>query len=92
MTHETESVLQQVAAERDRQDQKWGGPAHDDRHTTADMVQLIEDYAGWARTMAGMQSFDKAKRRLVQVAALAVAAAEIIERAEKRNLLPSRSA
>jgi hypothetical protein len=41
---------------------------------------LIQDYAGWARTMAGMNSPDKARNRLIQVAALAVAAVESIDR------------
>lgn len=73
-------VLEDIAKERARQDQKWGGASHDDEHTTAEFVQLIEDYAGWARTMAGMNSTDKARNRLVQVAALAVAAVESIDR------------
>lgn len=68
--------LSDVAEERARQDAKWGGAEHDDHHSTADFVQLIEDYAGWARTMAGMDSPEKAERRLIQVAALAVAAVE----------------
>ena len=74
------TVLQEVADERVRQDEKWGGPEHDDTHTAQEWVQLIEDYAGWARVMAGMGSRDKARRRLIQVAALAVAAAESIDR------------
>ena len=69
-------VLADVAAERERQDAKWGGAAHDDEHSTAEFVQLIEDYAGWARTMAGMNSYEKAENRLTQVAALACAAVE----------------
>jgi hypothetical protein len=43
-------------------------------------VELIEDYAGWARVMAGMSSPDKYRRRMVQVAALAVAAIESHDR------------
>jgi hypothetical protein len=73
-------VLADVAVERERQDAKWGGAAHDDEHTTADFVALIQDYAGWARVMAGMNSPEKARRRLIQVAALAAAAAESIDR------------
>jgi hypothetical protein len=69
-----------VMLERARQDAKWGGPEHDDEHTVAQWVELIQDYAGWARVMAGMNSRDKARRRLVQVAALALAAAESIDR------------
>ncbi len=68
--------LADVAEERARQDAKWGGAEHDDHHTTADFVRLIEDYAGLARTMASMNSPEKAERRLIQVAALAVAAVE----------------
>jgi hypothetical protein len=75
-----ELILRQVANERDRQDAKWGGAPHDDDHSTAEFVQFIEDYAGWARTMAGMDSPDKARRRLIQVAALAVAAVESMDR------------
>lgn len=73
-------VLLDVQAERARQDLKWGGAAHDDAHETSDFVELIEDYAGWARVMAGMGSDDKARVRLIQVAALAVAAVESIDR------------
>jgi hypothetical protein len=80
-----EPVIQNVIAERLRQDEKWGGASHDDHHTVADFVQLIEDYAGWARTMAGMDSVDKARNRLIQVAALAVAATQMIDRKHKAD-------
>ena len=79
------SVLDEIAAERRRQDGKWGGPAHDDAHSTAEFVQFIEDYAGWARQMASMNSPDKARRRLIQVAALAVAAVESMDRRSANN-------
>lgn len=58
-----------------RQVQKWGGPAHDDKHSPNDWHALIRDYNGWARTMAGMGSLEKAERRWIQVAALALSAA-----------------
>jgi hypothetical protein len=80
-----ESVLAEVSGERQRQDEKWGGPLHDDEHSTAEFVQWIEDYAGWARMMASMKSMDKARRRLIQVAALAVAAVESLDRKEERR-------
>ena len=69
-----------LVAERQRQDEKWGGPMHDDENDTADFVQLVQDYAGWARVMAGMGSNDKAQRRMVQVAALALAEVERLMR------------
>ena len=74
------AIFNQITDERCRQDSKWGGAAHDDSHTTEEFVQLIEGYAGWARTMAGMGSQEKARHRLIQVAALAVAACETIDR------------
>jgi hypothetical protein len=73
-------AAQDVLAERQRQDEKWGGAGHDDHHTVPEWALLIQDYAGWARTMAGMGSFDKARRRLVQISALALAAAEALDR------------
>lgn len=73
-------VCSEVLEERARQDEKWGGPKHDDHHEVHSFVQLIEDYAGWARVMAQMNSLDKARNRLIQVAALAVAAVERIDR------------
>jgi hypothetical protein len=82
----TEAVVADVVAERERQDGKWGGADHDDTHEITDFVQWIEDYAGWARMMASMGSVGKTRRRLVQVAALAVAAVESMDR--RQGLTP----
>jgi len=82
---DTTQIIVEVANERARQDEKWGGPNHDDKHSTAEFAQWIEDYAGWARMMASMNSPDKARRRLVQIAALAVAAVESIDRKEEQR-------
>lgn len=73
-------ALLDVVAERQRQDAKWGGPRHDDCHSTAEFVRLIQDYTAGAQLMAEMGRADQARRRLVQVSALAVAAAESITR------------
>lgn len=80
-----QSPITDVVIERIRQDEKWGGPVHDDLHPTYEFVQLIEDYAGWARVMAQMGSNDKARNRLIQVAALAIAAVESIDRKTKNR-------
>ncbi len=79
------SALTDIAAERGRQDRKWGGPKHDDQKSPNDFVQHIEDYAGWARQMACMGSFEKYRRRMIQVAALAVAAVEAADRVMQRT-------
>lgn len=76
----TEKVLADVAAERARQDDKWGGPEADDQWDALDWHEMIADYNGWARRMATMNSFDKARNRYVQIAALAVAAVEALDR------------
>jgi len=74
------NILEEITTERARQDGKWGGAQHDDQHSTTEFVGFIQDYAGWARRMDQMGSPDKARRRLIQVAALAVAAVESIDR------------
>lgn len=74
-------VLDEVDLERERQDDKWGGAEHDDELSPEYFVQLIQDYAGWSRVMAGMGSMQKYRRRMVQVAALAVASVEAVDRA-----------
>jgi len=81
-------ALRDVAAERQRQDGKWGGPEHDDQKCPNDFVQHVEDYAGWARVMAGMGSYDKYRNRMIQVAALACAAVEAVDRAVDRPQPP----
>jgi hypothetical protein len=74
------AVLNEVAAERGRQDARWGGKNHDDWHTTAEFAQWIQDYAGWARMKSLQMERAQARRRLIQVAALAVAAIESMDR------------
>lgn len=77
-----QNILCDVSIERDRQDAKWGGAKHDDIHTMAEWARLICAYAAWAEVMHGLGSADKCRRRLVQVAALAVAAVEALDRAK----------
>jgi len=73
-------IIAEVIAERLRQDEKWGGEDHDDRLPLEVWVQLIQDYAGWARVMIGNGSYDKARKRFLQVAAIAIAACASIDR------------
>lgn len=70
-----------VLAERKRQDEKWGGPESDDkRKTEIDWIEDIEAYTAWAKQMYRMGSPEKYRRRMMQVAALAVAACESFDR------------
>lgn len=70
-------VLTQVANERDRQDERWGGPGHDDTHDGQDWVHLVE-----VRCVKALQakSGHAYRERMVQVAALAVAAVQSFDR------------
>jgi phenylpyruvate tautomerase PptA (4-oxalocrotonate tautomerase family) len=80
-TPEVATVLQDVAAERWRQQHKpTSSETIDDRNTAFDWHEIISDYNGWARRMSCMGSPEKARRRLVQLAAVAVAAVEAIDR------------
>lgn len=81
-------VLGEVADERDRQDAKWGGPEHDDRHRDGTGSGVMAT-AGttWhhilsAHAAAAFAESDPARLRveLVQVAAVVVAWVQAIDR------------
>lgn len=76
----TETVLNDVAAERQRQDAKWDGIFDDAQWNPLDWHEMIADYNAWARRMMAQHSPDKARNRYVQIAALAVAAVEALDR------------
>jgi len=70
-----------VVAERTRQDVKFGGAQADDaRKNEENWCNDIEAYVVWARQMHRMGSPDKYRRRMMQIAALAIAACESFDR------------
>lgn len=71
--------LYEVKQERMRQDAKWG-QENDNRNTPLDWHETIADYNGWARRMLCMGSIDKGRRRLIQLAAVAIAEVEALDR------------
>lgn len=75
-----QSILVDVSNERVRQEQKWDGVFNDDHYSAFDWHEMIADYNAWARRMASMGSMDKARIRYIQIAALAVAAVEALDR------------
>jgi len=83
-TNATGRVLDEVRAERDRQDAKWGGPAHDDEHSMGDFMRFIQQRAGPCPS----------RKALIQIAALAVAATESFDRraASKPSAMPEDEA
>lgn len=79
----THPVLDEVNRERIRQIAKGFTDEVDDSEPIRHLCWFIEKYAGWAAVMSQMgppQGYETARRRLVQVAALAVAAVESLDR------------
>jgi hypothetical protein len=73
--------LRLVVAERARQEEKFGGPEHDDVHSMEEWVNLIVEWLGKAAgALRGDGELDTFKDRLVQVAALALAGIESYDR------------
>lgn len=84
---DTASVLAEVAAERARQDDQWGGPAHDDAHGVADWAEFRAQYERrMVDAMQEGQPFDahrwraETREALVKIAALCVAQVESLDR------------
>jgi hypothetical protein len=69
-------ILAEIAAERAAQDEKHGGIEHDQERSPTDWVRLIAQHAGY-----GISPFTAARFRaqMVRVAALAVAAIEVLD-------------
>jgi hypothetical protein len=72
-----QTVVVSIVEERERQDAKWGGPDHDDNHSPAEWGSFIREKLVQASKTT---SADEYRRRMVQVAALAVAAIESHDR------------
>lgn len=79
------NVLDEITAERARQDEQWGGPEHDDGHDCIDWCNWI-DYQR-QRAVGSALAGDRAdwRERMVKIAALAVAAIESQDRVMARG-------
>lgn len=78
----TKRVLADVEFERDQQNEKWGGPDHDDQHGTRDWAAFITEHLG--KALDAKRPAD-CRRRMLQVAALACAAIETIDRQQDQQ-------
>ena len=80
----TRPVFAEVSDERDRQDAKWGGPDHDDNHTLGNWtawLSFIDEHNRKAFSPDNSEeAYDNFRRRMIEVAALAVAAVESLDR------------
>jgi hypothetical protein len=77
----TRRALSDVLAERERQDAKWGGHEHDDAHNWHEWIDWIVEHAGKAWSPNDdAEAYENGRRRYVEVAALALAAIESMDR------------
>jgi hypothetical protein len=76
----TGGVLAEVAQERMAQDAEWGGPEHDDMHGPHAWVEFID--ARCDKAFIHSDSNAEYRRRMIQIAALAVAAVESLDRSK----------
>lgn len=69
---ETKKIIKDINEERTKQDDKWGGPEHDNMHNSHDWVAFITKHLG----KSVMWPWDgvKFRHQMVRVAALAIAA------------------
>lgn len=79
MNQATSQVLNEVAAEREYQNKRWG-TSFDDTNTPSQWMGYVSAYG--ARNLVGASAVDLEKFRvdMIKVAALAVAAVEAIDR------------
>lgn len=75
----THRVLAEVEGERQYQNTKWGGATHDDHHAPDDWLRFLDEHVGKARSAAPV-GWPEYRQRLLEVAALAVAAVETLDR------------
>ena len=81
-----DSILNEIREERQHQDKKWGGPDHDDRHSPYAWAAFLTVYLGQAVSDFVNESgrpdsqLRKFRFNMVKVAALAVAAIEVVDR------------
>jgi len=77
-----EKIIEEILAEREYQDHKWGGDEHDDMHGSHDWVAFIIKHMGKAITWPW--NGEQFRSQMIKVAALAVAAAEWYDRNENK--------
>jgi hypothetical protein len=85
MSDLTTVILEEVGAEREDQVARGFGPAHDEEHTHNDWVAYICAYAGRGVNRHYDEGSHRFRKQMVKVAALAVAAIEMVDVGELRS-------
>ena len=73
------SVLREIAAERERQDEQWG-KFHDEHHTPGEWLALLREREFKIGTAVKRDDYADLRKQLVIMAALSVAAVESMDR------------
>ena len=78
-------IYKDISDERARQDTKWGGRKHDDKHSKHEWLGYIREhtYKAEKEGIYGKGDGEAYRKRLVEVAALAVAAIESYDRGNR---------
>lgn len=84
-------IYREVDAERDRQDTQWGGASHDDEHQGSDFVRFVREHTDRARHAVNTGALDEFRAQLIEIAALAVAAVESLDRKRIADLLTRKA-
>lgn len=76
-----QAILGEVVVKRAEQDEEWGGPDHDDQHRLVEWCDFIEIQS--RKALEECRAVD-VRERLINIAALAVAAVQSHDRLAKR--------
>lgn len=76
------NVWSAIKRERAAQDQQWGGPDHDDQHTSTEWLVFRAGFEVRADTF---QTYPEQRGALIKIAALAVAQVESIDRKRREK-------
>jgi len=80
-----DNIFDEIENERNKQDAQWGGPEHDDTHSTFEFRLQIDRQAGFIQH--NPQSVADDRQRLIKIAALAFAAVQSIDRKNPQIVL-----
>lgn len=78
--NQTKQVLEEVLQERTRQNEIWGGSEHDDSHSVYEFLGFIWQRIKGADEGIRANSYSLVRKKLLQIAALSVAAIESLDR------------
>ena len=80
-----EQIFEEIRQERDRQDEQYGGPDHDDNHYPGDWCLILMKYHGrGAAVTIDTQPDATFRASMMKLAAVAVAATQSFDRIKGR--------